>query len=151
MLYYVHKYFYWKYSYKILFKSLPHCTKWLQIGERVKEQQLLGKSHCQEATSQPPFRAIAAICCVQNKQSWLRFPSVECLFYFFTFNFRGGKLVDLGNKALQEEFASIKLFLTYLYKNKMVPFVWLQAEKRGERLEIGAHWTLRANYSENTL
>lgn len=74
------------------------------------------------------------------------------LVVFFTFSLRGGKLVDLGNKALQEKFASTKLLLIYPYKSKMIPFVWLQAEKRkGKRLTMSAHWTLRAEYSENTL
>lgn len=129
-----------KYSYKILFKSLPHCTQWLQIGERVKEQQLLGKCRCQEATSQPPFRPIAAICCVQNKQSWLHFPSGECLFYFFAFNFRGGKLVDLGNKALQEKFASINLLLTLpLQKqNGSICMASSREEEKGEARDRGS-------------
>lgn len=59
---------------------------------------------------------------------------------FFSFNFRGEKLIDLGNKALKEKFTSIKLFPIDVYKNKMTPFVWLQAEKRkGKRR---ASWPL---------
>lgn len=36
----------------------------------------------------------------------------------------------MGNKALKEKFASIKLFLIDFSKDKMTLFVWLQAEKR---------------------
>lgn len=77
-----------------------------------------------------PFCRISAICSMQNKQSFLHFQSLGCFFIFLFFNFRGGKLIDLGNKALKEKFASIKLFLTDVYKDKMTLFVWLQAEKR---------------------
>jgi len=77
-----------------------------------------------------PFYQISAICSMQNKQSFLHFQSLGCFFIFLFFNFRGGKLIDLGNKALKEKFASIKLFLTDFYKDKMTLFVWLQAEKR---------------------
>lgn len=93
-------------------------------------QQLLDESCFKEAVSQSSI--LPDIChLLYAKQAIISiFPVTRMLFYFLFFNFRGGKLIDLGNKALKEKFASIKLFLTDVYKDKMTLFVWLQAEKR---------------------
>lgn len=93
-------------------------------------QQLLDESCFKEAVSQSSI--LPDICHLLYAKEVITspFPVSGMLFYFFSFNFRGGKLVDLGNKALKEKFTSIKLFPTDVYKNKMTPFVWLQAEKR---------------------
>lgn len=96
-------------------------------------QQLLDEPCFTEAVSQP--FTLPDIChLLYAKQVTIStLPVGGVLFYFFILNFRGGKLVDFGNKALREKFASIKSFLRDFCKNKMSSLVWFQAEKRKGR------------------
>lgn len=107
--------------------------------KRVNVQQLLRKCCFKEAQFQAS--SLPDIChLVYAKQAIIStFPVSVMLLREKRNFFRRRKRVDLENKALQEKFASINLFLMYLYKNKMTSFVRLQAEKRKGREEFHDH------------